>query len=572
MLLSRFWYVILAVAAAAATAAALLAQSVINARTDEALADSLARDRVMIEAMLRLEARSRLDRIAFITVDGKLGALLRQAAGVSDEKKLRETSGQVKELMRGHVARILEAAPEGSPEGKRVLEPDIAFALDGEGRIIGQLGPMEANPPGAGLGTFPLVRRALQGYLRDDVWLYDRRVYRMAARPVMFGTEYAGAIVHGYRLEKGLTEKLSKNVGGATVAFFYGTDVLGTFVPGDVSEAPQQAELSTALPKVLGDKQFVQGSKGVVELQNGGRAVFMPINGSAAAAGVGYVIARPRNLIGSPEQLFQQASQDDVKSLPVLGLVGGALLLALVGLLSIYLERDRHMKGLMQKTGEIAAGSRDRLIVTEWRGAYRKLADRINQAIDKEVERTGERAPSTRKKANLDEILGPTPEASATPFFGFASDPDAAAPAAAAPAPPPPKPGSSPGRTRAPAPAAAPAAAPAPMMSMPAPSLIPDAPSPPPPPLRAGAAAPSAGGENGASFDEDAHWRDVYDQYVATRKQCGEPIDNLSFEKFGLTLRKTRDQILEKHGARSVRFTVQVKEGKAALKAQPIKR
>jgi hypothetical protein len=284
------------------------------------------------------------------------------------------------------------------------------------------------------------------------------------------------------------------------------------------------------------------------------------------------VIARPRRLIGSPEQLFQQASQDDVKSLPVLGLVGGALLLALVGLLSIYLERDRHMKGLMQKTGEIAAGSRDRLIVTEWRGAYRKLADRINQAIDKEVERTGERAPSTRKKANLDEILGPTPEASATPFFGFASDPDAAAPAAAAPAPPPPKPGSSPGRTRAPAPAAAPAAAPAPMMSMPAPSLIPDAPSPPPPPPRAGAAAPSAGGENGASFDEDAHWRDVYDQYVATRKQCGEPIDNLSFEKFGLTLRKTRDQILEKHGARSVRFTVQVKEGKAALKAQPIKR
>jgi hypothetical protein len=38
-----------------------------------------------------------------------------------------------------------------------------------------------------------------------------------------------------------------------------------------------------------------------------------------------------------------------------------------------------------------------------------------------------------------------------------------------------------------------------------------------------------------------------------------------------VTLRKTRDQIVEKQGVKSVRFSVQVKEGKAALKAQPIK-
>ena len=118
MLLSRFWSVFLAVAAAAATAAALLAQSVINARSDEALADSLARDRVMVDAMLRMEARSRLDRIAFITVDSKLGAVLRQAREVTDEKKLRELNAQAKELMRGHVARIVEAAGDeaSSPE------------------------------------------------------------------------------------------------------------------------------------------------------------------------------------------------------------------------------------------------------------------------------------------------------------------------------------------------------------------------------------------------------------------------------------------------------------------------
>ena len=236
MLLSRFWYIFLAVAAAAAASAALLAQAVINARSDEALADSLQRDRTMVDAVLRLEARSRLDRIAFITVDSKLGALLKQAADVTDEKKLHELGAAAKEILRAHVgAHGRSRRRRGSAEGKRAeLEPDIAFALDGNGRIIAQLGPLEANPPGASLATFPLVRRALQGYVRDDVWVYDRRVYRVAARPVMAGSDYAGAIVHGYRLEKGLPEKLSAYLGGATIAFFYGTDMLGSHIPSDV--------------------------------------------------------------------------------------------------------------------------------------------------------------------------------------------------------------------------------------------------------------------------------------------------------------------------------------------------
>src|SRR5262245_1307324 len=127
MLLSRFWYVLLAVAAAAGTGAALLSQAVINARTDESLAENLAHDRVVVEAMLRLEARSRLDRIAFITVDSKLGGLLRQAAGANDEK-LRELAGPTKELMRAHVARIVDAArDEAGAEKHSELEPDIAF-------------------------------------------------------------------------------------------------------------------------------------------------------------------------------------------------------------------------------------------------------------------------------------------------------------------------------------------------------------------------------------------------------------------------------------------------------------
>jgi hypothetical protein len=571
MLLSRFWYIFLAVAAAAATSAALLAQSVINARSDEALASSLQRDRTMVDAVLRLEARSRLDRIAFITVDSKLGTLLKQAADVTDEKKLHDLGAAAKEAMRAHIGRMVEAGGgEGSAEGKRTeVEPDVAWALDSNGRIIAQLGPLETNPPGASLATFPLVRRALQGYVRDDVWVYDRRVYRVAARPVMAGTDYAGAIVHGYRLEKGLPEKLSAYLGGATIGFFYGPDMLGSHIPTDVPDAPQQAEIASAAPRVLAAPKWKSGEPSdPVELQHGGRAVFVPITGSAAAAGVGFAIARPRKLLTSPEQLFQQASQDDVKALPLPLLGGGALGLALIGLLFLYLERDRHMKRMLAKTGEIAAGERERLIVTEWRGAYRKLADRINQAIDKELERSAERAPSSRKKANLDELLGHTPEANVTPFFGFSGDgglPDA--PAAATPAAAP-KPQPAAPKAAAPAPRP-PAASPQPAAHAAAPMPVPAAVAIPMasfhPPVR----APQA--DEGA-FDEAAHFREVYEQYVATRKQCGEAIDNLTFEKFGVTLRKTRDQIVEKQGVKMVRFSVQIKEGKAALKAQPIKR
>ena len=588
MLLSRSWYFLLAIAAASATGAAMLSQAVINTRSDEALADSLARDRAMTDAMVRMEARARLDRIAFVTVDAKLGGILKQAAGVSDEKKLRELSTAAKETLRAHTSRIVDAARQaGEAERALELDPDLAFALDNDGRIIAQLGPLEANPPGASLATYPLVKRALQGYLRDDIWVYDRRVYRMAARPVMFGTEYAGAIVHGYRLEKGLTDKLAKNLPGATVSFFYGSELLG---PMSAQNAPQAGELVAPLTKLSQDPKFQRGERSdVLTLQSGGHAVAAPVRGAAACAGVGIVMARPRRLLTSPEQLFQQASRDDVNKLPMPLLGGGALLLALLGLLFLYIEHDRHMKALVQKTSEIGGAERDRLIITEWRGGYRKLADKINQAIDKEIEKSGTSAPQQRRKANLDELLGPTPQASATPFFGFAEGAEAAEGEAAAGAA---LPGALPGALPAAVASSALASAPVPLPPKsasttgstpklaglpPVPSAskpgLPPTPPPAAPPVAGVAPTPAAASSSQSdAFDEPAHWRETYDQYIATRKQCGEPVDNLSFDKFSVTLRKTRDQVIEKQGAKSVRFAVHVKDGKAALKAQPVKR
>jgi hypothetical protein len=71
-------------------------------------------------------------------------------------------------------------------------------------------------------------------------------------------------------------------------------------------------------------------------------------------------------------------------------------------------------------------------------------------------------------------------------------------------------------------------------------------------------------------MDETAEWRRVYDEFLRLKKECGETTDGLNFEKFKSTLRKNRDQLLQRHGCKSVKFSVYMKEGKAALKANPI--
>ena len=71
--------------------------------------------------------------------------------------------------------------------------------------------------------------------------------------------------------------------------------------------------------------------------------------------------------------------------------------------------------------------------------------------------------------------------------------------------------------------------------------------------------------------EEQAHFREVFEKFVALKEKNGEPTAKLTFEKFAVTLRKNRDQIVNRHGAKRVRFTVYEKNGKAALKATPIK-
>ncbi len=77
--------------------------------------------------------------------------------------------------------------------------------------------------------------------------------------------------------------------------------------------------------------------------------------------------------------------------------------------------------------------------------------------------------------------------------------------------------------------------------------------------------------KNDVDSADEAHYKEVYEKFVQTRIECGEDTSDLSYDRFVAKLLKNRQQIIEKHKAKSVRFQVYVKDGKAALRALPVR-
>jgi hypothetical protein len=96
---------------------------------------------------------------------------------------------------------------------------------------------------------------------------------------------------------------------------------------------------------------------------------------------------------------------------------------------------------------------------------------------------------------------------------------------------------------------------------------------PMPPPRPAGLAVPLPGANSAAAvaLSEEQHFQDVFREFVTTRERCGEMADGLTYDKFVQKLRKNKEQLVTKYACKTVRFQVYVKEGKAALKATPVK-
>jgi hypothetical protein len=86
-----------------------------------------------------------------------------------------------------------------------------------------------------------------------------------------------------------------------------------------------------------------------------------------------------------------------------------------------------------------------------------------------------------------------------------------------------------------------------------------------------GGPPPASAVMGGASSGDDGQFRPIYDEFLALKKKCGEAVDNLTYDRFLTKLRSNRDALIAKHGCKAVKFQVYVKDGKAALKASPVR-
>jgi hypothetical protein len=582
------------------------------------LGEQLRRDRIEAELWMRLDARLRLDALASIAIEPEVRQTLRSSSG---------RLGTPAVTTRKRLSQKLNTLNAKLEEGKG----DMVFAVDAEGEVVATL---DKNAVGSErLGKMPLVRDALHGFMRDDVWVYNGKVFRMAARPVFDGGRYVGAVVHGMEVGDDLARRLGSKLPKASVVFFFRDSLIGAHVGG--AAAPSSAELKSALTQAPADPGEVSDS---IEIGERALALASPIRGEAAHAQVGYIIGRKGSTVGLGG-LFANTFKEDVASLPWLVVIGIPLLLLFLGLFLLYLEHDKAV-GILRSASESLAKSRvGSLPEGELRRHYRKIAENFNVALRAGVGFKEDRAQ--RASVDLDHILSTTRESADAGYFGFPeeaptakqvaldSQPDvklaavsppmtpikAASLGTAAAAPPghgvptapqqgtptarpdgaptarPQRPPSSrPKRSPSSWPARAPSSR-HPVAATVRHSEEQLTPAPDDPPTR-----PNAMLDDYAGFDdpqdntqvkhvpqslleasapaaqgEETHFREVFDQFVATQKECGASVSGLTFDKFARKLHAAREQVMKRHDAASVHFTVYVKEGRAALKASPVK-
>ncbi len=615
-MLSRLWYVVLALTVGGALAGAFLNKSAASREAEFQLEEQLRRDRIEAELWMRLDARLRLDALASIAVEPEVRQTLRSSSG---------RFGTPPGATRRRLSQKLNTLNSKLEEGKG----DMVFAVDAEGEVVATL---DKNAMGAErLDKMPLVRDALQGFMRDDVWVYNGEVFRMAARPVFDGGRYVGAVVHGMAVGDDLARRLGSKLPNASVVFFFRDRLIGTHVGG--AAAPSSAELKSGLGQAQNQADDVSGS---VEIGERTRAIASPIRGEAAHAQVGYIIGRKGSTVGLGG-LFANTFKEDVASLPWLVVIGVPLLLLLLGLFLLYLEHDKAV-GILRKTSEsLAKNQLGSLPEGELRRHYRKIAENFNVALRAGVGFKEDMAE--RASVDLDHLLDTTRDSTDSGYFGFGEEAPTAkqvalddepaqstasphmTPIKAAPAGPstaalpdqaavtaPPKgtptarpdtsPTARPKRSASSRPKRAPSSWPAraPSSRQPAAATVRNSeehftPAPDDPPTR-----PNAILDDYAGYDdpeentqvkhvpqslleasapavqgEDVHFREVFEQFVATQKDCGAPVNGLTFDKFVRKLHAAREQVMKRHDAASVRFTVYVKEGRAALKASPVK-
>lgn len=574
MFWSKIWlFLLAAVAAIAITIALLLPRPAQRARIDD------DRQRLVVACdvvniQLKSAARSQID---------VAGAFARQSEVVAALE--RTSAAETIDEASSKAARELIAQTIAGVAGTR---PDFAILIDRRGRVLARAGAAGVDSEEFGdtmAGRF-LVDDALAGYLRDDLWQTSKRLYRVAASPVVRRDPpqaYVGAVVVGNSVSKQFAEDLVRPL-GATVGFYVKGELSisssATVLDREVfTEYAKLASSPADLETDCKSGQPFTATSGKQRLT----AVVARLPGEARFDDAFFAVYLEQAPSAGLGRTLDLVRKDDLSfaNFPWLAVGVGFLIALGLGLGFMAIEHDRPVRRLAADAVELAKGKGERLPEDRHRGRLGSVARSVNIHVDK----LAREARAARR--DLDQLLGPIDGS-----FGAldANDP-----------PPPPRPAPPPAEFRFSSPGIAPPEldlAPAPRAPTPPPRPVAAAPTPPPRPrtpapipppaipsappraldddilasaaaLRPPAPAPAAPAP--APVDEDAYFRSVFDDFVALKTTCGEPTAGLTFAKFVDKLRKNQDELMSKPGTVGVKFSVYVKDGKAALKATPVK-
>jgi hypothetical protein len=612
MFLSKIWFILIALVSAVAGTFALVAPRPAVQKLAVLEGQRLDRAQYAAEQMFKVDAHKWIDRVSKLGRDAILSESLDAASRGSGEYTV--------------IHRTIQ-------DRFRTLIPDLAtggideiVALDNKGRVIARVGGNDEKEYGDYIGGVEVVADALRGYLSDDVWGVGGRLERVAGAPVLSKGKdrIVGAIYVGAETGPGLVERLKKNLDVDVALLLRGKVIASSRPAGELHALPDlvtqhvseitELKRTPALALTVGQDKLL--------------AVAAPFPGQAGEQQAYYALLGMQPAKTDLGALLSNVSSNDLKwgNFPWVPLALVTFAMIAVGLILQRVEVEAPLGRLRRELQKLAAGDLQKIDDHKYGGKYGGLARDVNAAVERFTHAPGARSEMAGKDLNA--ILGPSDGSTFDlPSAGSAFSGSTPAPAfnpPAAPSFPPAAPSFPP---------AAPSFPPvAPSFSSPTSPAFPPPPpggfappplpsfSPPPAPSFSAPSLPqpfSAAGLGGSSpalppsikpapwaeqlpadaiddgtadadrqmpegeatrvvpydlrEEEDAHFRHVFDDFVETKRSCGEPTTGLTQAKFLQKLRDNKAALLAKHACRTVRFSVYVKDGKAALRATPIR-
>ncbi|MEO8213220.1 MAG: MXAN_5187 C-terminal domain-containing protein [Myxococcales bacterium] len=542
MFLSKIWFILVAVAAGVALSIALTAPRPMAQKLEELEGQRLDRAQYAAEQMLKVDAHKWIDRVAKLGRDAIVSEALDGASHGTGELGVQHKTVQ---------SRIRSLLPDLSTAGIATI-----IALDGNGRVVARVGDDEKDY-GDNIGGAEVISDALRGYLSDDVWGAGGHLLRVAGGPVLSKSRdrIVGALVIGAETGAQFADRLKRNLDMDVALLLHGKVVASTIDAALLSPLPQlvsqhQTEIddvkrTPAIPLDVGSETYL--------------AVAAAFPGQASQQQGYYVLIGKKPAKADLQSLLANTSARHLKwgSFPWISLVGSILAVVAIGLFLQHLEVEAPIARMRAELRTLARGEAVKLNDHRYGGGFGSIARDVNAAVEHYAmsSLSGATAVHASGAVAVDAPAAGSAFANNGPGFGM-TGPAAAAVSPGFPAPPP-------AAFAPPPPAAfAPPLFPQPARAKAAPTVPPAAPA---------ALFDTTSGGVVDPADDDQHVQQVYLQFLATKQQCGESAAGLTLDKFRQRLQENKAALMSKHDCRTVRFSVYVKDGKASLRATPVK-